>query len=95
MTKNKILDLPFTKTGRKYGYITWRKKNDEKIKGLFDEAKSINILYGDNNYKNKSIDWDKRRIGITYSLTRAVSSKMDTIRISELNRGNFKLEFKD
>ena len=93
MTEEKELCLPFTNTGKKYGYITWRKKHDEKVKEFLGQKKSINIVYCEKVKKNKNIDWEKRRIGITYSLTRGVSSKKNTLKLSELNSGNFKLEF--
>jgi len=93
MRCNKIVKLPFTKTGRKYGYIMWKKKNDEVIKNLFGDKKSIDLKFNSILQIKKNIDWKRRRIGITYKLTRSISKKFTVLRLQQINDNLFKVEY--
>ena len=85
--------LPLTKTGRKYGYITWRKKEDEMITSLLKKIDRVNLQINNQLQESKRIDWNRRRIGITYSLTRNLGSKVGNISIKKLKKNTFLVKF--
>ena len=90
---NKLL-LPISNTGRKYGYITWIKKNDEEVKQFFNNLNTINLLINEGTPIKKRIDWKRRRIGITYSLTRDIPDNVEYYEIIKGSRNNYRLGFK-
>ena len=47
----KKLIIPLTNTGRKYGYITWRKKYDENIKAIIGNSSYVNLIFNDSYQK--------------------------------------------
>jgi hypothetical protein len=87
------IELPISKTGKKYGYITWRKKDDPKVHALFGEREHIKLRVGSTKATQKRIDWKKRRIGITYTITRDLSPNADTYILSKSTNGGFRLSF--
>jgi hypothetical protein len=91
MIKQKI---PISFTGRKYGYITWIKKNDPQIKILFGTRKYVDFKTNTIRLKKKKIDWKKRRIGITYSITRNLPVEIEFFIITKQDDGCYHLEFK-
>jgi hypothetical protein len=80
------ISLPLSNIGRKYGYITWKKRNDEQVKSVLGDADSVDLKIGKNIQQNKRIDWKKRRIGITYSLTRGLPEDITSIRMESSSR---------
>lgn len=93
--KNQLDDvfLPFTNIGRKYGYITWRKNHDKDVSSIFGKRDLINLQFSDELQKNKRIDWKRRRISITYTLTRSLSESVERIRLSRANSNNVLVSF--
>lgn len=73
--------IPFLNTARKYGYIMWKKMYDKEILSFIGEKQSINLLIDGKLQKEKNIDWKRRRIGITYSLTRKIPLSMKKIKM--------------
>lgn len=86
MTMQKFVILPLTRTGRKYGYIMWKKKQDVFIKELFRENTCVDLQVRGGLQKRKRIDWKRRRIGITYSLTRALDRSIAQIKVYQLKK---------
>jgi len=89
---NEII-LSITITGRKYGYITWRKKDDPEVRALLGKTENINLDVGDKKSTRKRIDWKRRRIGITYTITRNLSTNVTSYVLSKSKRGGFRLFF--
>ena len=88
----KKIVLPITNTGRKYGYITWQKNYDADIKKIFGNKEKIDLVINKKVTK-KAIDWKRRRIAITYTLTRNLYTTVKTYTISQKNDGKFSLSF--
>ena len=89
----KRLILPITNAARKYGYITWTKKYDAEVHKVLGEKINIDLIIGDKKLKQKTIDWKRRRIGITYSLTRNLPANLNSYVISKTKNGKFHLSF--
>ena len=83
--------LPITKTGRKYGYITWRKKDDKIIRALLGEREHLELRVDNNEPAQKRIDWKQRRIGITYTLTRNLPPATTQYVLTKSKNGGFRL----
>jgi len=90
----KKLIIPLSNTGRKYGYITWRKEYDEDVKAMFGMSGFVDLIFDDSCQKRKTVDWNKRRIGITWTLTRNLSKKVSKIVIEKQARNTWKVSFK-
>lgn len=88
-----IVKLPLTKTGRKYGYIMWKKRNDDEIKNLFDGKKSIDLKFTSILQKKKNIDWKRRRIGITYRLTRSIAKEFTCLKLYRIGDNLVKVAY--
>lgn len=93
MERQKTIILPLTKIGRKYGYIMWKKKHDSEVKEIFGNNKYIDLSIGEILQKRKRIDWDHRRIGITYTLTRGLRNSVSKIQIRYLKETCFSVHF--
>ena len=89
----KTIILPLTEIGRKYGYITWKKKHDLGVKEIFGNNKYIDLSIGEILQKRKRIDWNYRRIGITYTLTRGLKNSVSKIQICHLKENCFSVHF--
>ena len=85
--------LPLSKTARLYGYITWRKRYDPKMRAVLGNRRTVDLHFADTTQKKKTIDWEKRRIGITYTLTRSLPKTVRTIRIRPVRRGQVTVIF--
>jgi hypothetical protein len=81
------IEIPITSTALKYGYITWRKKDDADVRKLFGEMDKIDLIIGKERQTEKRIDWARRRIGITYTLTRGLPSEVSCFLIAKSKEG--------
>lgn len=93
VAKENIVTIPFTDTARKYGYIIWKKRHDDLIKQLIGARSSIDIKFKNKIQRKKYIDWNRRRIGITYTLTRQLPNYELLIRLQPMNRNCILVEF--
>ena len=93
MEVRKTITLPFTQTCRDYGYIIWKKKNDADIQELFGSRKSVDLSIENTIQKQKRVDWKRRRIGITYSVTRKLDSSISKIIIFYQSENIFVVSF--
>ena len=46
----KELVIPLTDTGRKCGYITWRKKDDADVKSIFGNSSYVNLVFDNSKF---------------------------------------------
>lgn len=89
---NKVT-IPITIAGRKYGYIIWKKKDDWQIEKLFGEKTKINLYVGNDILERKIIDWKRRRVSITYTLTRNLPTTVNFYVLERIKESNFRLSF--
>ena len=88
-----VVFIPFGNIARKYGYITWRKRQDNEIKDFLGKKKFINLHYDNDVLNNKNIDWNRRRIPITYTVTRSVPQSAKMIKIQRFKGNKYRLSF--
>lgn len=86
------LRIPITYTGRKYGYITWREQHDVKISKYFGNNLVVELHLNDKTIVGK-LDWKKRRIWITYKITRKISDDCNFYLLSVKKEGDIFLSF--
>ena len=88
------ITLPLTRTGRKYGYITWSKAEDSNIRTFLGEAQIVTLLLADGPPKRRNIDWKHRRISVGYSITRPLSVQIKTIWLKSAGPGRVEVSFR-
>ena len=88
------LILPITNTGRKYGYIIWYKTHDADVQIFFGKRKNIDLKIATKKMTRKSIDWKRRRIGITYTITRGLPTTVKFYVLTHMKSIGFTLSFK-
>jgi len=85
------LELPFTECARRWGYLYWNKRIDEKVLSFFGKSKTVEIWWDNSFLGTKRVDWRYRRISIGYRFTRAVSDSVKQFRISPRKDGSFRV----
>lgn len=71
MSQTKQIEIPLNNRARTYGYIIWRKKDDEAMSQLIGKSKVLDIEVGNTVQKAKRIDIDQRRISLGYRMTKS------------------------
>jgi len=85
MGKSTTVEIPITERARKYGYVIWRKSQDEEVRALLGEADSIDLC-GDIDQRGKNVDWKQRRVSITYRFTRSLPKTAKRFRLSKVGK---------
>jgi len=80
MRHREFVQIPITNTARTYGYIIWRKKDDEQMEKLLSHRESVNLRIGD-SFQKKRVDRKGRRISIGYRLTRGLPKDLKLYRL--------------
>ena len=93
MSKSTRVTLPFTYAARTYGYITWRKRHEAMIRSVFDNRKFVDLVIENELHEKKRMDWRRRRVSISYSVTRSVRASKQTITIEKNQRGTISVDF--
>jgi hypothetical protein len=70
------LVLPFSKRAFKYGYIFWKKSQDDLVQKFFGDITTVKIWFNNSYLGEKKVDWKYRRISLGYSKTRRLSDKL-------------------
>jgi hypothetical protein len=89
------IKLPITNTGRKYGYITWKKTDDSVAYDFFSyhpNKRNIYLRINDRQIIGK-IDWKRRRVWITYNLTRKIPAKNEFYLLSYIDERTIEIKF--
>lgn len=93
-TKKPTVEIPISNIARRYGYIIWRKRQDEEVQTIIGDRESINLKIDGKLQENKRIDRKKRRIGITYTLTRKLPENVSTFILTKIKSGTVSVSFK-
>lgn len=66
------MKVPITKSGRKFGYIIWSRKNNAEFEQMLGGLEAIDIYLNGFFLGKKKIDWKYYRISMGYKFTRAL-----------------------
>ena len=88
------LTIPFSDTGRKYGYIIWPRGQHEQLRSFLGAVDAVTLLLPGDVRKCQRIDWARRRISVGYSMTRALSLDTRTIHLKTLEPGCIAVSFR-
>lgn len=71
------LEHKLSYTGWKYGYITWKKRDDERFEELFGgrTRRRFTASVAGHFLPDRRPDWRKRRLAITITLSRSLPEK--------------------
>ena len=89
----KDIIIPITETARKYGYIIWKRKDEEQMTKLFNNKDKLTFLILGNSLTNK-VDYKRRRIAITYTISRSINKKYNFFKITKQDENTFLINFK-
>jgi len=89
----KSVVVPLTRSAKKYGYIIWKKKQDREVKDIIGEKDHLDLLIQGREQNHKHIDWKKRRISITYRVTRQLPGSISQIHLILSDRGIVEVSF--
>ena len=71
MPQTKPIVIPITRRARTYGYIIWRKKDDEVMGQLLGNNEVLEIEVANTVQKRKHVDRKQRRISLGYRMTQS------------------------
>lgn len=82
------MEIEITKRARQYGYIFWRRNQDEDMSRLLGKRDTVELLFMNAEHGKKNIDWRYRRISIGWRWTRSLplSAKVFVLKISKSNK---------
>ena len=72
------MHIPITERSRKYGYLFWKKADDESVKTLLGNRHSIRVWLQDSFLGEKKIGWYFRRISLGSGRTRWLHGSLTT-----------------
>lgn len=93
MNERITIEIPITDRARKYGYVIWKKRHDDQMRGVLGDVTSVD-LSGDVVQLGKQVDWNQRRISITYTTTRGLPGSVTRFRLRRVKRGKLELRFR-
>lgn len=72
------MKLKITNTARRFGYITWSKKETEQIEKILAGAETVFVILNGLNLSEKRVDRRFNRISLGYKFTRALPANHKT-----------------
>lgn len=75
-------EIPISARAKRFGYLFWRAKENERMEKLLGSAKSIGIWFNNSYLGTKQIDWKYHRISIGYARTRDLDETVTQFRLS-------------
>ena len=76
------MEIPITKTARKFGYIIWNSVNGVELERLLSSHERVRIILNGVDVGIKNIDRRYRRISVGYKYTRSLHDEENTYSIS-------------
>ncbi len=67
------LTVPITKSARRFGYIIFGRKTEERIKQLLNRQSKVRLIFEGADLGEKNVDWKYHRIPVGYSWTRRLA----------------------
>jgi hypothetical protein len=80
-----MVEVALTERIRKYGYLYWKRRQDDEISNLLGQRASVDVVFMNADHGRKRIDWQYRRISIGWRWTRALpeSKKVLVLKLSK------------
>jgi len=75
------IDLALSNRSRRYGYIYWRKKDDQSVRSLLGSSQELQLILNGHPLGRKRVDWKNRRISLGWKQTRNLDKTMKVLRL--------------
>ena len=76
------ITIPITVRSRRYGYIYWSAKTDERIEAFLGSKESARLMFQGADHGLKKIDYKYRRISIGWKWTRQLPESVEDFVLS-------------
>lgn len=82
-----MVEVEITKRARQYGYVFWKRRQDEAMAKLLRNKKAVDVVFMNANHGKKNVDWRYRRISVGWRWTRPLpeSKKVFVLKMSKSN----------
>lgn len=83
-----MVKVDITDRAKKYGYVFWRKAQDEAMSSLLGKREAVDVVFMNAEHGKKKIDWRHRRISIGWRWTRKLpqSKQVFVLKMSKQNK---------
>lgn len=82
------MKIPISDRARRFGYIFWTKALDAGVRNALGTQESVRLVFNGQDLGEKRIDWQRRRISIGQSRTRALPPTATHFDVSENRAGD-------
>ncbi len=79
--------IPILDRARKYGYLYWPKRDNDRVCRFLSGSDAIDIVFNDSYLGRKRIDRRYRRISLGWKQTRALPADVSVFRLTRRNDG--------
>ena len=76
------IDVPISGPARKYGYVYWPARIDDRLRRLLGERESIDVIFEERAVGEKRIDWQHRRFSVGWKQTRPLAKELKAFRLT-------------
>jgi hypothetical protein len=83
--------VPISEPARRYGYVYWPVKMDEKLRQLLRKRESVDVVFEEKAIGEKRIDWQHRRISVGWKQTRALAKELKAFRLTIGSDGRLRI----
>lgn len=82
-----MVEIPIYERSRKYGYLYWRKTEDELVRKVLGGQKTVEVVFNGYLLGEKRIDWKHRRLSLGYAKTRRLPKSVSAFRLTRKKNG--------
>lgn len=92
-TKESI-ELLMPAWAKRHGYIKWHQTDDDAVRTFLRNHNSIMLSIGRSHPKLRAVEYRYRRIGIGYSVTRALADTTVRVLLTRMPDGVISVDFR-
>lgn len=87
------IELPMPAWAKRHGYITWNKMHDDAIRDFLGNRTSVELSVKGTRSKVRIVEFNQRRIGIGYAITKSLADAINTVTLHRTAEGIIKVDF--
>ena len=85
------IKIPITNRARKYGYLIWPKKKEDKLKKLIGDKDKITVTLNGYMLGTKNIGWKYCRISLGPQQTKGISVQANSFHLKITKSGELEI----
>jgi len=87
-----LVQLAISPRARRYGYVYWRKLDDQAMRGLLGDRDDVTVVFGEFLLGEKRIDWAHRRISLGWKQTRPIKKSLKVFALTIRRDGRLSIQ---